>query len=50
MKISVFFSPKEQPENLKGTAVVIDVLRASSTITTALAHGAKSIRPVLSKA
>ena len=48
MKISVFFSPKEQPENLKGTAVGIDALRASSTITTALAHGAKSIRPVLS--
>ena len=30
-----------------GIAVVIDVLRASTTIITALAHGARRVRPVL---
>ena len=30
-----------------GIAVVIDVLRASTTIITALAHGAVGVRPVL---
>ncbi|MCX7429756.1 MAG: 2-phosphosulfolactate phosphatase, partial [Planctomycetia bacterium] len=30
-----------------GIAVVIDVLRASTTIVTALAHGATGVRPVL---
>jgi 2-phosphosulfolactate phosphatase len=47
--VNVFLSPETcQTEILtQGTAVVIDVLRASSTIVTALAHGCREIYPVL---
>ena len=46
--IDVFFSMQSfQEEELRGkTAVVIDVLRATSTIVTALKNGAKQIIPV----
>lgn len=46
--IDVFFSVQAfQEEELRGkTAVIIDVLRASSSITTALSNGAKKIIPV----
>ncbi|MEX0723921.1 MAG: 2-phosphosulfolactate phosphatase [Gracilimonas sp.] len=46
--IDVFFSVQAfQEEELRGkSAVIIDVLRASSSITTAISHGAKKIIPV----
>ena len=46
--IDVFFSMQSfQEETLRGkTAVVIDVLRATSTIVTALSNGARNIIPV----
>jgi 2-phosphosulfolactate phosphatase len=46
--IDVFFSVQAfQEEELRGkTAVIIDVLRASSSITTAISNGAKKIIPV----
>lgn len=46
--IDVFFSVQAfQEEELRGkTAVIIDVLRASSSITTALSNGAKKVIPV----
>ncbi|MCA2005280.1 MAG: 2-phosphosulfolactate phosphatase, partial [Ignavibacterium sp.] len=48
MKVNVLFSPIAADElYFTGkTSVVIDVLRASSTIITALANGAKEIVPV----
>lgn len=48
MKVDVFTAATSfQEEEMRGkTAVIIDVLRASSTITTALANGAKGIIPV----
>jgi 2-phosphosulfolactate phosphatase len=49
MRIEVFLTPRQLTEPLEGAAVVIDVLRASSTITTALAHGAKSIQTTLTE-
>jgi 2-phosphosulfolactate phosphatase len=46
-RIDVFFSPEELRRELTGrVAVVIDVLRATSTIVEAMANGAKSIFPV----
>lgn len=49
MKIDVFLTPQKVEVPLEGAAVVIDVLRASSTITTAFAHGAKSIQTTLTE-
>jgi 2-phosphosulfolactate phosphatase len=50
MRVRVFFSPAElDPTELTDrTVVVIDVLRATSTIVTAVANGAKAIWPVAS--
>ena len=50
MKIDVILTGKEvSQEQVKGTAVVVvDVLRATSVIITALKNGAKSVVPVLS--
>jgi 2-phosphosulfolactate phosphatase len=47
MKISVYSTPHElNDDDLRGcTAVVIDVLRTSSTIITALANGAREVIP-----
>ena len=46
-RIDVFFSPGELRRELNGrVAVVIDVLRATSTIVEAFANGAKTIYPV----
>lgn len=49
MKIDVVISAKYiEEENLRGkAAVIIDTLRATSTITTALNNGAKEVIPVL---
>ncbi|MFN0196176.1 MAG: 2-phosphosulfolactate phosphatase [Planctomycetaceae bacterium] len=49
ISVHVHFTPASiEPEKLKDcTAVVIDVLRASTTIVHALAHGAQSVIPVL---
>ena len=45
MKISVYYTPESTPDNtLPDCAVVIDVLRATTTIATALNNGAKSIK------
>ncbi len=48
MKISVFLSPVEiEADRLAGTwVVVVDVLRATSTVVTAFHHGVASVRPV----
>jgi 2-phosphosulfolactate phosphatase len=48
VQIDVFFTPAETAglELADRTAVVIDVLRATSTMTEALANGAKGIYPV----
>ena len=48
MKLDVLFSPVQADELFftGKTTVVIDVLRASSTIITALSNGAKEIVPV----
>lgn len=48
MKLDTCFTPGElRPADLAGrTAVVVDVLRATSTIVEAIAHGARSIFPV----
>ncbi|MBT8397581.1 MAG: 2-phosphosulfolactate phosphatase [Gemmatimonadetes bacterium] len=50
MTIDVFFSPAVVDEtSVEGkTAVVIDVIRATSTLVEALANGAKAIFPTLS--
>src|SRR5690625_2813770 len=47
-ELDVFFSAQTfQEEQLRGkTVVVVDVLRATSTIVTALANGAKAVIPV----
>lgn len=47
MKIDLYFSPAEVPEeSFRGkTAVVIDVLRASTSITTAIDNGCREIIP-----
>ncbi|WP_324282757.1 2-phosphosulfolactate phosphatase family protein [Cyanobacterium aponinum UTEX 3221] len=45
MKISVYYTPESTPENeIPDCAVVIDVLRATTTIVTALNNGAKSVK------
>ena len=45
MKISVYYTPESTPDNIvPDCAVVIDVLRATSTIATALNNGAKSVK------
>jgi 2-phosphosulfolactate phosphatase len=48
MRVDVYLTPRALPgEALKGRlVVVVDVLRACSTITTALAHGARAVVPV----
>ena len=48
MKLEVVLTPHRVPPKL-GAAVVIDVLRATSTITTALAHGVSSIHTTTSE-
>ena len=45
MKISIYYTPESTPDNiLPDCAIVIDVLRATTTIATALNNGAKSIK------
>lgn len=48
MHLDVVFAPRDlDPEIHTGrTAVVLDILRATSVIATALAHGASEVRPV----
>jgi 2-phosphosulfolactate phosphatase len=48
MPVDVYLTPRPLSDDaLKGrTVVVVDVLRACSTITTALAHGARAVVPV----
>jgi 2-phosphosulfolactate phosphatase len=48
MPVDVYFTPRPLSDDaLKGrVVVVVDVLRACSTITTALAHGARAVVPV----
>lgn len=48
MHVDVLFTPRTlDPETVRGkTVVVVDVLRACSTITTALYHGARAVVPV----
>lgn len=47
MKVDIYFTPSELTGvELPGRVVVIDVLRATSTIVEALANGAKAIFPV----
>ncbi len=48
MRIDLFFTPQDVDEMVmrERTAIVIDVLRASSSITTALANGAREVIPV----
>jgi 2-phosphosulfolactate phosphatase len=50
MKLETYFTPGElKPADLVGrTAVVVDVLRATSTMVEAIANGARSIIPVAS--
>lgn len=50
MKLSVCFTPAEvRPESVEGaTAVVIDVVRATSCIVEALANGARGVLPAIS--
>ena len=50
MKIHVFFTADQvEPSVVAGqTAVVVDVVRATSTIVSALAHGARAIFPTVS--
>jgi len=47
MEVQVYFTPAEAPDDeLRGrTTVIIDVLRASTTIITAIAHGARGVIP-----
>ena len=47
--VRVYLLPTEfEPEQLRGSmAVVVDILRASTTITTALANGASCVKPCL---
>jgi 2-phosphosulfolactate phosphatase len=51
MKVDVAFYPEEFGEKIKkaGIVAVIDVLRASSSIITALANGAEAVIPAASK-
>lgn len=45
MKISVYYTPESTPDNVvPDCAIVIDVLRATTTIVTAINNGAKSIK------
>lgn len=45
MKISVYHTPESTPDNtIPDCAIVIDVLRATTTIATALNNGAKSVK------
>lgn len=48
MEVNVYFTPKEiEPEELRDkTAVVIDVLRASTSLATALQNGCSQVIPV----
>lgn len=46
MKVTVYALPTLVPPATPGPAVVIDVLRATSVMITALAHGARAVRPV----
>ena len=50
MKLTVFFTPLGvNPQDVSGRPVlVIDVLRATTTMVTALAHGARAVLPVAS--
>lgn len=50
MKVEAFFGPAglEPADVAERTAVVIDVIRATSTIVTALAHGARAVYPTVS--
>jgi 2-phosphosulfolactate phosphatase len=51
MKIDVILTPRLLPPRFEDAiCVVIDVLRATTTIVTALAHGASEVRPCLTAA
>ncbi len=46
MKLDVYFTPGELGGELPGRVVVVDVLRATSTMVEALANGARAVFPV----
>ncbi|MFO7892770.1 MAG: 2-phosphosulfolactate phosphatase [Longimicrobiales bacterium] len=46
MRLDVFFTPGELGPELPGRVVVVDVLRATSTMVEALANGARALFPV----
>ena len=46
MKLDVYFTPSELVSELPDRVVVVDVLRATSTIVEALANGARAVFPV----
>jgi 2-phosphosulfolactate phosphatase len=45
VRVSVLLEPGAGPISSSGTAVVIDVLRASTTLTVGLSHGARRVVP-----
>lgn len=46
MRLDVYFTPGELGSELPGRVVVVDVLRATSTMVEALANGARAVFPV----
>jgi len=48
VRISVALDPGQVPRRGAGVAVVVDVLRATSTLTMALANGARDVTPLAS--
>ncbi len=46
MRLDVYFTPDELGGELPGRVVVVDVLRATSTVVEALANGARGVFPV----
>jgi len=46
MKVAVALAPDRAPRHGSGVAVVVDVLRATSTLTMALVNGARDVTPL----